>query len=59
MFKVSDIKGPPADLTFTLTVTRKDTGIKETFQMEGFLINEIIEVQPVQPQEGEAQCPQP
>lgn len=56
---MSDIKGPPADLTFTLTVTRKDTGEQETFQMEGFLINEIVEAQPVQPQEGEAQCPQP
>ena len=56
---MNDVKGPPADLTFTLTVTRKDTGIQETFQMEGFLINETIEVQPVHPQEGEAQCPQP
>jgi len=53
----NDVKGPPADLTFTLTVTRKETGNVETYQMEGFLLSEPpIEVTAPQ---GDTQCPQP
>ena len=37
---MSDVKGPPADVTFTMTVTRKETGEVETYQMEGFMISE-------------------
>lgn len=55
---MSDIKGPPADMTFTITVTRKDTGKQETYQMEGFLIDETLEATIPTPHEGEAQCPQ-
>ena len=52
---MNDVKGPPADVTFTVTVTRKDTGKVETYQMEGFILSEPpIEVTAP---EGEAQCP--
>ena len=55
---MSDIKGPPADLTFTLTVTRKDTGEQEHYKMEGRIIHDIPEAPQPKP-EGEAECPQP
>lgn len=56
---MSDIKGPPPEVTFTLTITRKETGAVETYQMEGYLLSEPpIEVTTPKP-EGEAQCLQP
>lgn len=56
---MTDIKGPPADLTFTLTITRKETGAVENYQMEGYLLSEPpIEVTTPKT-EGEAQCLQP
>jgi hypothetical protein len=54
---MTDIKGPPADVTFTLTITRKETGAVETYQMEGYVLSEPpIEVPLPQ---GEEECPQP
>jgi len=49
----NEIKGQPADVTFVLTVTRKDTGIQEHYNMEGFLVNETQQIS-----EGEKQCQQ-
>lgn len=53
---MSDIKGPPADLTFTMTITRKATGKVETYNMEGFV---LPEQQPEPQPEGDSKCPQP
>jgi hypothetical protein len=54
---VSDVKGPPADVTFTVTVTRKDTGKVESYQMEGYILSEPP-IEATIP-EGETQCLQP
>jgi len=48
---MDNIKGPPADLTFTISVTRKDTGLVEDYDMEGFILSE-------EEQQGEVQCQQ-
>ena len=54
---MNEVKGPPADVTFTLTITRKATGEVETYQMEGYILSEPpIEVTSL---EGEQTCPQP
>ena len=54
---MNDVKGPPADVTFTLTVTRKDTGKVENYQMEGYILSEPP-IEATIPQ-GEQECPQP
>ena len=41
---MADLKGPPAELHFTVTVTRKATGKVETYEMIGT---------PVKPEEKE------
>jgi len=53
---MSDVKGAPAIVTFTLTITRKETGAVEHYQMEGFELSEppIEEVD----SKGEPECPQ-
>jgi hypothetical protein len=34
---MSELKGPPADITFTVTVKRAATGIEETYNMVGHI----------------------
>jgi len=48
---MSDVLGPPADVTFTITITRKETGKQETYDMVGYIL-------PEQPSTGETSCPQ-
>jgi len=54
---MNDIKGPPADVTFTISILRKATGLVETYEMEGFLLSEPP-IEATTP-EGESECPQP
>ncbi len=35
---MSDLKGQPADVTFTVTVKRAATGIEETYNMVGHIL---------------------
>jgi hypothetical protein len=45
---MSDLQGPPAELRFTVTVTRAATGKTETFEMVGRSL-------PAEPEQPESQ----
>jgi hypothetical protein len=48
-----NIQGKPAELRFTVEVTRKETGVKETFEMVGYCTVEeaqALGAQEVQPE---------
>jgi hypothetical protein len=52
---MSELKGPPSELRFTVTVTRKATGKVETFEMIGTPVEQPEEKEDDErnPQHGE------
>jgi hypothetical protein len=51
---MNDVKGSPGEVTFTVTIIRKATGLTETYDMVGHVVDDPQ----LQPIEGTSQCQQ-
>jgi len=41
-----DLQGQKGEVTFTFHITRKETGVEESYQMVGYLDPEVLEPNP-------------
>jgi hypothetical protein len=41
-----DLQGQKGEVTFTFRITRKETGVEESYQMVGYLDPEVLEPNP-------------
>lgn len=57
---MSDVKGVEGEVRFTLSITRKETGLAESYEMVGHVVScEPPVVEEITYPEGEPECPQP